>query len=40
MRNSCHVVFSSRWSRFEQAMNLDDEWQITAQNYGQFRATV
>ena len=30
MRNSSrsHIVFSSRWSKFETAMNLDDEWQF------------
>ena len=27
-KGSRRIVFSSRWSKFEAAMNLDDEWQI------------
>ena len=27
-KGSRRIVFSSRWSKFETAINLDDEWQI------------
>ena len=35
---SHRIVFSSSWSRVEQAMKMDDDWQQQAQsptNYGQ-----